>query len=103
MDCNSTTRLKMAMVVWTKMANGSSASGGAKTVTSASVMTPLSPVCTPTCSGKPTAGGSRIATAQTAHFLEYADTDMRVKGTIPIDTGVLFRIGHTWMRIESDE
>ena len=36
-------------------------------------------------------------------FLEYADTDMRVKGTIPIDSGILFRIGHTWMRIEANE
>jgi pSer/pThr/pTyr-binding forkhead associated (FHA) protein len=36
-------------------------------------------------------------------FLEYAETEARVKGTIPIDPGVLFRIGHTWMRIEPDE
>ena len=36
-------------------------------------------------------------------FLEHDDTDARVKGTIPIDPGVLFRIGHTWMRIEPNE
>jgi hypothetical protein len=36
-------------------------------------------------------------------FLEHTDTDARVKGTIPIDPGVLFRIGHTWMRIEANE
>jgi pSer/pThr/pTyr-binding forkhead associated (FHA) protein len=36
-------------------------------------------------------------------FLEHSDSDARVKGTIPISAGVLFRIGHTWMRIEANE
>ena len=33
-------------------------------------------------------------------FLETDDVDAKVKGTIPIDFGALFRIGHTWMRID---
>jgi pSer/pThr/pTyr-binding forkhead associated (FHA) protein len=33
-------------------------------------------------------------------FMEHADMDARIKGTIPIEPSVLFRIGHTWMRIE---
>jgi len=33
-------------------------------------------------------------------FVEHADSDARVKGTIPIETSQLFRVGHTWMRIE---
>jgi pSer/pThr/pTyr-binding forkhead associated (FHA) protein len=36
-------------------------------------------------------------------YLEHEETEARVKGTIPIDPGFLFRIGHTWMRIEPDE
>jgi pSer/pThr/pTyr-binding forkhead associated (FHA) protein len=35
-------------------------------------------------------------------FLEHQETEARVRGTIPIDPGVLFRIGHTWMRIETE-
>lgn len=33
-------------------------------------------------------------------FVELADSDARVKGTIPIEPGQIFRVGHTWMRIE---
>jgi len=36
-------------------------------------------------------------------FLEHADADARVKGIIPMVPGILFRIGHTWMRIEANE
>jgi pSer/pThr/pTyr-binding forkhead associated (FHA) protein len=36
-------------------------------------------------------------------FMEHADMDARIKGTIPIEPSVLFRIGHTWMRIEPSE
>jgi pSer/pThr/pTyr-binding forkhead associated (FHA) protein len=36
-------------------------------------------------------------------YLEHEETEARVKGTIPINPGFLFRIGHTWMRIEPDE
>jgi pSer/pThr/pTyr-binding forkhead associated (FHA) protein len=31
------------------------------------------------------------------------DNDTRVTGTIPISPGELFRVGRTWMRIETDE
>ena len=33
-------------------------------------------------------------------FVQYADSDARVKGAIPIEVSQLFRVGHTWMRIE---
>lgn len=33
-------------------------------------------------------------------FLEDSDADARVRGTIPLASGQLFRVGHTWMRIE---
>jgi pSer/pThr/pTyr-binding forkhead associated (FHA) protein len=33
-------------------------------------------------------------------FLEDSDADARVRGTIPLVSGQLFRVGHTWMRIE---
>jgi pSer/pThr/pTyr-binding forkhead associated (FHA) protein len=33
-------------------------------------------------------------------FVENSDSDARVTGTIPITHGELFRVGHTWMRIE---
>lgn len=33
-------------------------------------------------------------------FVEHADSDARVKGAIPIEVKQLFRVGHTWMRIE---
>lgn len=33
-------------------------------------------------------------------FIERDDSDAGVKGTIPIEPGQLFRVGHTWMRIE---
>lgn len=36
-------------------------------------------------------------------FLENGEMDTRVNGKTPIDPGVLFRIGHTWMRIDSTE
>jgi pSer/pThr/pTyr-binding forkhead associated (FHA) protein len=36
-------------------------------------------------------------------FIENGENDARVKGTIPISPGQLFRIGHTWMRIEANE
>lgn len=35
-------------------------------------------------------------------FIENTDTDLRVSGTIPVQAGQLFRIGHTWMRIEEE-
>jgi pSer/pThr/pTyr-binding forkhead associated (FHA) protein len=33
-------------------------------------------------------------------YLEHEETDAKVKGTIPLSEGELFRIGHTWMRID---
>jgi predicted component of type VI protein secretion system len=33
-------------------------------------------------------------------YLEHDEADSKVKGTIPIGYGELFRIGHTWMRID---
>ncbi len=36
-------------------------------------------------------------------FLEHSETDAQVKGAIPIDPSTLFRIGHTWMRIDPIE
>lgn len=36
-------------------------------------------------------------------FVEHADSDAKVSGTIPITTKQLFRVGHTWMRIEEAE
>ncbi|MCA0452958.1 MAG: FHA domain-containing protein [Chloroflexi bacterium] len=35
-------------------------------------------------------------------FVEHADSDARVKGAIPIEVNQLFRVGHTWMRIEEN-
>jgi pSer/pThr/pTyr-binding forkhead associated (FHA) protein len=36
-------------------------------------------------------------------FLDSDDGEARVTGTIPINPGVMFRIGHTWMRIQAIE
>ncbi len=37
-------------------------------------------------------------------FMEQADdSEARVRGTIPVSPGQMFRIGHTWMRIEQSE
>jgi pSer/pThr/pTyr-binding forkhead associated (FHA) protein len=36
-------------------------------------------------------------------FVEHADSDAKVSGTIPIAANQLFRVGHTWMRIEEAE
>ncbi len=33
-------------------------------------------------------------------YVANGDLDARVQGTIPINPGDLFRIGHTWMRIQ---
>lgn len=33
-------------------------------------------------------------------FVEHADSDAKVTGAIPIEVNRLFRVGHTWMRIE---
>ena len=33
-------------------------------------------------------------------FIENSDSNTRIKGTIPLEPGQLFRVGHTWMRIE---
>ncbi len=36
-------------------------------------------------------------------FIEDTDSDARVSGTIPIEVSQLFRVGHTWMRIEETD
>ena len=36
-------------------------------------------------------------------YVEHADSDARVSGTIPIEVSQLFRVGHTWMRIEETD
>lgn len=33
-------------------------------------------------------------------FIEDGETDARVTNTIPVNVGDLFRVGHTWMRIQ---
>lgn len=33
-------------------------------------------------------------------FLEDSEADARVRGTIPLACSQLFRVGHTWMRVE---
>ena len=33
-------------------------------------------------------------------FIENGDTDARVTTALPLHVGVLFRIGHTWMRLQ---
>lgn len=35
-------------------------------------------------------------------FVEAGDEDARVTGTIPIEPGEMFRVGHTWMRIQNE-
>lgn len=36
-------------------------------------------------------------------YVEHADSDARVTGVIPIEPNQLFRVGHTWMRIEETD
>jgi pSer/pThr/pTyr-binding forkhead associated (FHA) protein len=36
-------------------------------------------------------------------FLDSGQEDARVSGTIPLETGQLFRIGRTWLRLQAAE
>lgn len=33
-------------------------------------------------------------------YVDLNDTEARITGTIPLEPGQLFRVGHTWLRIE---